>query len=83
MRFSVGDAPLVNARIEAAVYVIATVQETAVQWDLQQRAVRSMKWVYDLSNLESTTWRWWPQIFPRWNPLTSWMRQIEAFQRSA
>jgi hypothetical protein len=23
------------------------------------------------------------QIFPRWNPLTSWMRQIEAFQRAA
>ena len=23
------------------------------------------------------------QIFPRWNPLTSWMRQIEGFQRAA
>jgi hypothetical protein len=23
------------------------------------------------------------QIFPRWNPLTSWMRQIEDFQRVA
>ena len=23
------------------------------------------------------------QIFPRWNPLTSWMRQIEVFQRAA
>ena len=23
------------------------------------------------------------QIFPRWNPLTSWMRQIEDFQRAA
>ena len=23
------------------------------------------------------------QIFPRWNPLTSWMRQIEEFQRAA
>jgi hypothetical protein len=22
-------------------------------------------------------------IFPRWNPLTSWMRQIEDFQRAA
>ena len=22
------------------------------------------------------------QIFPRWNPLTSWMRQIEDFQRA-
>ena len=22
------------------------------------------------------------QIFPRWNPLTSWMRQIEGFQRA-
>jgi hypothetical protein len=25
---------------------------------------------------------WW-QIFPKWNPLTSWMRQIEDFQRAA
>jgi len=24
-----------------------------------------------------------PHIFPRWNPLTSWMRQIEDFQRAA
>ena len=23
------------------------------------------------------------QIFPRWNPLTSWMRQIQDFQRAA
>jgi hypothetical protein len=23
------------------------------------------------------------QIFPRWNPLTSWTRQIEGFQRAA
>jgi hypothetical protein len=23
------------------------------------------------------------QIFPRWNPLTSWMRQIQDFQRTA
>ena len=23
------------------------------------------------------------QIFPGWNPLTSWMRQIEDFQRAA
>jgi ABC-type sugar transport system substrate-binding protein len=23
------------------------------------------------------------QIFPRWNPLTSWMRQVEDFQRAA
>jgi hypothetical protein len=23
------------------------------------------------------------QIFPRWNPLTSWMRQIDDFQRAA
>jgi hypothetical protein len=23
------------------------------------------------------------QIFPKWNPLTSWMRQIEDFQRAA
>jgi hypothetical protein len=23
------------------------------------------------------------QIFPRWNPLTSWIRQIEDFQRAA
>ena len=23
------------------------------------------------------------QIFPRWNPLTSWMRHIEDFQRAA
>jgi hypothetical protein len=23
------------------------------------------------------------QIFPRWNPLTSWLRQIEDFQRAA
>ena len=23
------------------------------------------------------------QIFPTWNPLTSWMRQIEDFQRAA
>jgi hypothetical protein len=23
------------------------------------------------------------QICPRWNPLTSWMRQIEDFQRAA
>lgn len=23
------------------------------------------------------------QSFPRWNPLTSWMRQIEDFQRAA
>jgi hypothetical protein len=30
------------------------------------------------SNLEMVA-----QIFPRWNPLTSWMRQIEDFQRAA
>jgi hypothetical protein len=23
------------------------------------------------------------QIFPRWNPMTSWMHQIEDFQRAA
>jgi len=23
------------------------------------------------------------QIFPRWNPLTSWMREIESFQKAA
>ena len=23
------------------------------------------------------------QIFPRWNPLTSWMRQVEDLQRAA
>ena len=23
------------------------------------------------------------QICPRWNPLTSWMRKIEGFQRAA
>jgi hypothetical protein len=23
------------------------------------------------------------QIFTRWNPLTSWMRRIEGFQRAA
>jgi hypothetical protein len=30
-------------------------QRTAAQWDLQQPAVRSMKWVGDLGHLESTT----------------------------
>jgi hypothetical protein len=30
------------------------------------------------SNLELVA-----QIFPRWNPLTSWMRQIEGFKRAA
>ena len=28
-------------------------------------------------------WRMVAQIFPRWNPLTSWMRQIEDFQMAA
>jgi hypothetical protein len=33
---------------------------------------------FRISNLEMVA-----QIFPRWNPLTSWMRQIEDFQRAA
>jgi hypothetical protein len=32
--------------------------------DLQQPAVRSMKWVGDFSRLESTTWSWWPKTSP-------------------
>ena len=43
---------------------IRAVQETAAQSDLQQPAVRSMKWVGDFSRLESTTWRWWPRFVP-------------------
>ena len=33
---------------------------------------------FRINDLEMVT-----QIFPRWNPLTSWMRQIEDFQRAA
>jgi hypothetical protein len=34
--------------------------------------------LFRINNLEMVA-----QICPRWNPLTSWMRQIEDFQRAA
>ena len=36
-----------------------------------------------LRTIEDRNERVVAQIFPRWNPLTSWMRQIEDFQRAA
>ena len=36
-----------------------------------------------LREIETGNERMVAQIFPRWNPLTSWMRQIEDFQRAA
>ena len=36
-----------------------------------------------LRPIEDRNERMVAQIFPRWNPLTSWMRQIEEFQRAA
>ena len=36
-----------------------------------------------LRTIEDGNERMVAQIFPRWNPLTSWMRQIEDFQRAA
>jgi hypothetical protein len=36
-----------------------------------------------LREIETVNERLVAQIFPRWNPLTSWMRQIEGFQRAA
>ena len=46
-------------------------------------AVRSTEWVgrfqpFRINGLEMVD-----QICPRWNPLTSWMRRIEDFQRAA
>ena len=45
-------------------------------------------WLRILAKLRWTTSAWIVErrlvakIFPRWNPLTSWMRQIEEFQRA-
>ena len=36
-----------------------------------------------LREIETGNERMVAQIFPRWNPLTSWMRQIEGCQRAA
>jgi hypothetical protein len=36
-----------------------------------------------LREIETENERMVAQICPRWNPLTSWMRQIEDFQRAA
>ena len=36
-----------------------------------------------LREIETGNERMVAQIFPRWNPLTSWIRQIEDFQRAA
>jgi hypothetical protein len=42
-----------------------------------------MKWVGDFIRLKINDLALVAQICPRWNPLTSWMRQIEDFQRAA
>jgi hypothetical protein len=45
------------------------------------RSINEVCWRFKsfiISDLEMVA-----QIFPRWNPLTSWMRQIEDFQRAA
>jgi hypothetical protein len=42
-----------------------------------------MKWVGDFQSFKINDLGMVGQIFPRWNPPTSWMRQIEDFQRAA
>ena len=60
----------------------APVQETAAQCDRQPagsiNGVGSDFQPCRINDLETVA-----QICPRWNPLTSWIRQIEDFQKAA
>ena len=56
-----GDA----ARHHGLILRLVRFKETAAQRDLQQPAVRSMKWVGDFSRLESMTWSWWARMTNR------------------
>ena len=63
---------------------MAAVLETAAQWGPFKKhggSINEVGWRFQsfrINGLELVA-----QIFPRWNPLTSWMRQIEDFQRAA
>ena len=46
-------------------------------------AVRSTEWVRHFQPFRINDLELVAQICPRWNPLTSWMRQIEDFQKAA
>jgi hypothetical protein len=48
-----------------------------------EQPVRSMEWVGDFSLLKSTDLGMVDLTFTSWNPLTSWLQQIEALQRAA
>ena len=52
-------------------------------WDAQERAVRLTVWGWRFQPFRINDLEMVAQICPRWNPLTSWMRQIEDFQRAA
>jgi hypothetical protein len=40
---------------------------------------RDLAFIDQVTNTKSQREKEVAQIFPRWNPLTSWMRQIEDF----
>ena len=55
---------------------------TSREWrNLPGWLIYGVGWRFQLFRISHL--RWWPRIVPRWNPLTSWMRQIEDFQRAA
>jgi hypothetical protein len=59
----------------------AAVQETAALISKTGGSINEVGWCFQpfrINDLELVA-----QIFPSWNPLTSWMRQIEGFQRAA
>jgi hypothetical protein len=51
--------------------------------NLQQPAVRSMKWVVVFSRLEINDLEMVDQICPRWNRLQQWFELAEAFRTAA
>jgi hypothetical protein len=59
----------------------ARLQDRQMQVDLRRGSIKEVGWRFQsfgINDLEMVA-----QICPRWNPLTSWMRQIEDFQRAA
>ena len=68
------DTPIVACRVRSA----AVSAEPAAAHDRFQLPVWSRFWPFGINRMGLVA-----QIFPRWNPLTSWMRQIEDLQRAA
>ena len=63
-------------------WATATVQETAAQFDLQEPAVRSMKWwLFQSSRINKLELA--AQTCPRWNRLQHWFELVGAFKDAA